>query len=79
METESRLDPIALDIREAYLWVTLRDRRVIGTPLDALPWLRDAQPEQQQDYQFIAEGILWDSLDEGLDVSEMLAGYTIKS
>lgn len=71
--------PIAVDFDDEYLWVTLADRRVIGTPLAHLLWLQHATIEQRNDYQLLAHSILWDGLDEAIDMDEMLHGYPVEA
>lgn len=71
------LKPIAVEFDDEYLWVTLADRRVIGTPLSDLIWLHKATPEQRNGYRLLAHSILWDGLDEAVDTEEMLRGYSI--
>lgn len=71
------LKPIAVEFDDEYLWVTLADRRVIGTPLSGLRWLQNATAEQRNDYQLLAHSILWDGLDEAIDTEEMLHGYGV--
>lgn len=74
----NKSQPIAVEFDDEYLWVTLADRRVIGTPLSDLSWLRNATPEQRNDYQLLAHSILWDGLDEAIDTEEMLLhGYPV--
>jgi len=66
--------PVALEIKDDLLWVTLKDGRVIGTPLDWYPRLANATPEQLADYELWANGIHWESLDEDISIDGMLMG-----
>ncbi|MBN1966574.1 MAG: DUF2442 domain-containing protein [Anaerolineae bacterium] len=66
--------PIAVEIRDGAVWVTLADGRVIGNPLDWHPWLADATPAQQANYELCPFSVDWPDLDEGLDIEGMLRG-----
>jgi hypothetical protein len=64
--------PIAVEIRDGVLWVTLKDGRVIGTPLEWYKRLAGATPEQLADVRLTPFGIHWPDLDEDLSVRGML-------
>ncbi|MBN1284428.1 MAG: DUF2442 domain-containing protein [Anaerolineae bacterium] len=66
--------PIAVNVRDGMLWVTLQDGRVIGTPLKWYPRLRNASPEQLTNVELGFVGVHWPDLDEDLSVRGMLAG-----
>ncbi len=66
--------PIAAEIRDEMLWVTLKDGRVIGTPLGWYPRLAQATPEQLENFELWAFGIHWPDLDEDLGIEGMLLG-----
>jgi hypothetical protein len=66
--------PIAVEISEGMLRVTLRDGRIIATPLDWYPRLVNATPEQQRNYELGFAGIHWPDVDEDLSVNGMLRG-----
>jgi hypothetical protein len=66
--------PVAVDIRDGAVWVTLADGRVIGNPLDWHPWLAQATPDQQRRVELRAYSVDWTDLDEGLDIQGMLMG-----
>ncbi len=66
--------PVAVEIKDGLVSVTLADGRVIGNPLDWHPWLRDATPAQQARYDLRAFSVDWPDLDEGLDIEGMLRG-----
>jgi uncharacterized protein DUF2442 len=66
--------PIALKIRDGMVWVTLKDMRVIGAPIRWFPWLANASPEQQANFELHAFSIYWPDLDDGLDIEAMLTG-----
>jgi hypothetical protein len=66
--------PIAVEIKDGRLLVTLRDGRLIGTPLDWYPRLVSASAAQLAAVEFSTAGIHWDDLDEHLSIEGMLAG-----
>jgi excisionase family DNA binding protein len=66
--------PVAVATRDGKLWVTLKDGRVIGTPLDWYITLSNATPEQLANYELMVDGIHWPDLDEDLSVDAMLRG-----
>jgi Protein of unknown function (DUF2442) len=70
--------PIALAIQDGMLLVTLKDGRLIGTPLAWYPRLAAATREQLQNYELWAFGIHWDELDEDLSIEGMLQGIRPK-
>jgi len=70
--------PVGLEIRDGMLLVTLKDGRLIGTPLEWYPRLMSATPEQLQNYELWAFGIHWEDLDEDLSIEGMLQGIQPK-
>jgi hypothetical protein len=66
--------PIAFALRDDMLWVTLKDNRVVGAPVHWFPWLADAPPEQQGNFELSAFSIYWPDLDDGVDVDALLTG-----
>lgn len=66
--------PVAVEIADHLLRVTLADGRIIATPLEWYPRLLDAAPEQRQDFELSPSGIHWETLDEDLSVAGMLQG-----
>lgn len=66
--------PIAVEIRDGLVVVTLADGRVIGNPLEWHPWLAQATPEQQTHVELRHYSVDWTDLDEGLDIQGMLMG-----
>jgi hypothetical protein len=70
--------PVALEIRDGMLLVTLKDGRLIGTPLEWYPKLLRATPEQLANYELWAFGIHWEDLDEDLGIEGMLLGVRPK-
>lgn len=57
-----------------HLTVTLKDGRVIATPLWWYPRLLAATPEQRSACELSPFGVHWPDLDEGLSVAGMLKG-----
>ena len=66
----------AKDVRFANdsMWVELTDGRTIGVPLAWFPRLLNASEDQLKNYTLSPNGIHWDSLDEDISVSGLLAG-----
>ncbi len=65
---------VALDIHDGHVWVTLKDRRVVGMPLDFFPWLDSATPEQRAHYRLYPFTIYWPDLEDGIDVEALVTG-----
>lgn len=60
----------------AYFTVILNDDRHVTVPIAWYPRLAVATPEQQRDYEIVANGhaIHWQGVDEDIRVSDLLAG-----
>ncbi len=71
---EGKDRPVAVQIVDGLVTVTLADGRVISNPLDWHPWLANATPAQQAYVEYHAFSIDWPDLDEGLDIQGMLQG-----
>jgi hypothetical protein len=79
MSTLAAVSPtavLALDVRfsEDALHVSLSDGREVSVPLEWFPRLRDATPEQRNNWGFIARGIgiHWEDVDEDISVASLL-------
>lgn len=79
MNISSNVSPtavLAVDVRftEDAMIVSLSDGREISVPLEWFPRLRDATPEQRNNWRFIAKGIgmHWEEIDEDIGVSTLL-------
>jgi Protein of unknown function (DUF2442) len=66
--------PIVLQIADKKITVSLADGREISNPLDWFPWLEQATPEQQANFELWPFSIDWSDLDNGLDIEGMLRG-----
>jgi len=66
--------PVAVEIIDHHIIVTLADGRRISNPLDWHPWLAQATHEQQARIELSAFSVDWPDLDEGLDIQGMLDG-----
>jgi hypothetical protein len=73
-ETYHFVRPIVVAIYGEKLWVTLEDERIISTPLHWYPWLENASPDQQKQFELLPDAVYWTELDEGLEVEGMLRG-----
>lgn len=64
-----------LSITEDSLKVYLEDGREITVPIEWFPKLRDATPEERNNWRFIGKGIgiHWESLDEDISVKGLLS------
>lgn len=67
---------LAVDVQfsDDAMMVRLSDGREISVPLEWFPRLRDATPEQRNNWRFIAKGIgmHWEEIDEDIAVSTLL-------
>jgi hypothetical protein len=73
-------DPTAVDVEvsDATLRILLSDRRELSVPLAWFPGLRDATPEQCQNWEAIGRGhgIHWPDLDEDISVRALMGRPT---
>ena len=71
----------AIHFDDRYLHVELQDGRIISTPMDWYPELREATMSQLKDYSFICRGtgIEWSGLDYHLSIESMLAVHLDRS
>ena len=65
---------MVVEFSEAMLHVTLKDGRVISTPLEWYPRLAAASEAQLGNVELGAYGIHWPDLDEDLSIRGMLEG-----
>jgi len=70
--------PVAVQFTDDAVIVTLSDGSTVGNPLSWHWWLAEATPEQRTDYELYPDCVLWDGLDEGLDIEGMLRGIKPK-
>ena len=65
---------VNVQIIDDALHVMLADGRELSVPLEWFPTLRDATPEQRNNWRLIGRGIgiHWDDLDEDLSVAGLL-------
>ena len=66
--------PIAVKVSNGMLEVTLRDGRIISTPLEWYPTLAGAEPAELANVELGIAGVHWPDLDEDLSVRGMLEG-----
>lgn len=64
----------AVEVSHGFVRVTLRDGRVLATPMSWFPRLSEATEAQLADWRLIGrgEGIRWPSLDEDISVAGLL-------
>jgi hypothetical protein len=79
MNTSSTISPTAtlaetVRFTEDALIVALSDGREVSVPLEWFPRLRDATPEQRENWRLIARGIgiHWEDVDEDIAVTTLL-------
>ena len=79
MTTLSAVSPtsvLAINVKftEDALHVNLSDGREVSVPLEWFPRLRDAKPEQRNNWRLIARGIgiHWEEIDEDIAVTTLL-------
>jgi hypothetical protein len=68
MSVKDRAIPQSVTVHSGKVWVTLDDQREIGLPLAAFPWLGQATPDQQRNYQATGISIYWPDLEDGIDL-----------
>ncbi len=71
----------AVHFDDQYLHVELRDGRIISTPMELYPQLREASLKQLSNHHFICRGtgIEWPELDYHLSVESMIVGVREKA
>jgi hypothetical protein len=67
-------EPLAVRFDEHSFWVELADGRTLGIPLAWFPRLLHATPEQRLTVSLSAAGLHWESLDEDISISGLIAG-----
>lgn len=71
--------PVTAEFKDGMLLVTLKDERVIGTPIAWYPRLANATLEQLAKVELSTFEPHWEELDEDLGVEGMLLGVQPKS
>lgn len=56
------------------MWVELDDGRTLGVPLAWFPRLLRGTPEQRAEVRISPSGLHWETLDEDISISGLLAG-----
>lgn len=64
-----------IQIKDDLLIVSLVDGRILSTPLEWFPKLRNASAEHLNNWRFIGdgEGIHWEDLDEDISIEGLLS------
>lgn len=75
---DDNMRPVAVEVQDGMLLVTLQDGRLIGTPLEWYPKLAVATPEQLAKVELSTFGLHWEELDEDLGIEGMLLGIRPK-
>jgi len=66
--------PIAVEIRDGYIWVTVKNGHILAAPLNWYDRLERATPEQRSNFQLGSFSILWPELEDGIDMEALLVG-----
>jgi hypothetical protein len=75
IRTPRRKDqPVAVEVKNEMLWITLLDGRVIGTPLEWYKSLSNASAKEIANFELSYDGTHWPDLDEDLSIRGMLSG-----
>jgi hypothetical protein len=77
MSIKERAIPLSVSVFSGRVWVTLDDQRVIGLPLQSFPWLQDATPDQQRNYQVSPISIYWPDLEDGIDLEYFTGEWSL--
>lgn len=73
----TRNRPQRVRFTDEHVIVDLADGRAIATPLDFFPRLKEATQSQRENCQLYHVSVIWEELDEGIDLIAMLTGlYT---
>ena len=68
---------VEVEFRDDKLWITLADGRIIGMPLSRYPWLQTATPEARAEFRIGTHSILWESLEDGIDIEGLLSAQPL--
>ncbi len=66
--------PVAVTCDAAHLTVTLKDGRVLQTPLWWYPRLQKASPQQRSLVELSQMGVHWPEIDEDISIASILRG-----
>lgn len=69
--------PVALEIHDGYVWITVQDGRILAAPLHWFEWLEQATPEQRARYHLGSFSIIWEELGDGIDMEALLMGVPL--
>jgi hypothetical protein len=70
----SLAEPTGVRFDADSMWVDPSDGRIIGVPLAWFPRLLHATAEQRERVRLSSRGLRWESLDEDISISGLLAG-----
>ena len=70
----SSVSAIRVRFDEDNMWVDLSDGRTLGVPLAWFPRLLSGTAEQRENVRISSRGLHWESLDEDISISALLAG-----
>ena len=70
----SSVEALRVRFDEDSMWVDLSDGRTLGVPLAWFPRLLHSTLEQREQVRISSRGLHWESLDEDISVTGLLAG-----
>ena len=70
----SSVEALRVRFDEDSMWVDLSDGRTLGVPLAWFPRLLHSTPQQREQVRISSRGLHWESLDEDISVTGLLAG-----
>jgi hypothetical protein len=72
------ISAISVRFDEHTMWVELTDGRTLGVPLAWFPRLLRATSAQRDQVELSRLGLHWESLDEDISISDLLAGHAAR-
>ncbi len=68
-------EPVEVRFDDTNFWVSLKDGRTLGVPLDWFPRLLNGSAEARIDFFLSPSGIHWETLDEDIAIESLLVGF----
>ncbi len=75
---KKRDEPVAVDLSNGRVAITLRDDRIVSMPISFFTWLDKATPEQQANFEIYTNSIFWPDLEDGIDMYAFITGTWAK-
>lgn len=64
--------PVWVTFTDNLVFVTLKNGKILSTPIDLHKWLKQATLEQKQNFQCWPFSVYWPDLDNALDIQWMI-------